>query len=714
MQLLKIKMAAAVWLRPALIVVVMFSVTSGTGFAKANSSNKEKLPKFYSEWLNRDVVYIITRDEKKTFLQLTTDGERDKFIDQFWEIRNPSPGSPINTYKDDIYERITYADAHFGIGSGEEGWRTDRGRTYITLGPPQQIEKHLGAPNLRPMEIWFYSNLNPSLPPFFYVVFFQPDNLGDFRYYSPAVDGPDKLVTGTEAINNPKAALHLIQNSVGSEVARVAQSLIPGEPLDPDGRIGLQSDVMLGILRNLANQPFNVDELNRRREMVGTVTSRAIFDTKNLDMVLFPIRDVFGLSRLDYAIRLVNPSDLTMREDHDGEYSYAVEVRVMVYTTDKKLIFTQQKTVSGKLSHKEMEDIKHRPFGYQGVLPLPPGKYRLDFLVSDLNQKVGYHAEREVAIPEDTPGTFAISGILPFSAAEPLDPSKNTITPFGIAGLRFRPLQTGSLTLNQSENLQFAYQIWAPSQRPQPDAGQELTVQYAIGKPAVTGTATVLKDTLNTTSFSSSGSLLNGKKIPLTDKAEGNYILTVAVTGSGASEKAHSSMTFQIMNDVPVALPWDHDEPEIDKDEAKGIFEQERALCYWAQSNVTDARRWFRLALSKDHSDDIARARLVQAYYTLNAYSAVISLFDDAGITDNTDSGTIVQIAESFLKTGNTAKAVSLLQETIRSRPEDGPLYLALADSYQQMGNATQAQEMSRKGRSLLNSNAVPAADQNK
>jgi len=712
MPFLNIKMAA-VFCRRALIVLVMFALASGTGFGKTNSSNKERLPKFYSDWLNRDVAYIVTRDEKKTFLQLTNDGERDKFIDQFWEIRNPNPGSPINSYKDEIYARIAYANAHFGIGSGEEGWRTDRGRTYITLGAPQQIEKHLGAPNLRPMEIWFYSNLNPSLPPFFYVVFFQPDNIGDFRYYSPAIDGPDKLVTGTEAINNPKAALHLIQSSVGSEVARVAQSLIPGEPLDPDGRISLQSDVMLSILKSLANQPFNIDELNRRREMAGTVTSRAIFDTKNLDMVLFPVRDVYGLSRLDYAIRLVNPGDLTMREDHDGEYSYAVEVRVMVSTADKKLIFTQQKTVSGKLSHKEMEDVKHRPFGYEGVLPLPPGKYHLDFLVSDLNQKVGYHAERDVAMAPDSPGTFVISGILPFSAADPLDPSKATITPFGIAGVRFRPLETGSLTLNQSENLQFAYQIWAPSQRPQTDAGREITVQYAIGKPAVTGTATILKDTVDTTSFSSSGSLLNGKKISLADKAEGSYMLTVAVTGTGASEKAHASLPFQIVNDVPVASPWDHDEPGIDKDEAKGIFEQERALCYWAQGNVTESRRWFRLALSKDHSDDVARARLVQAYYTLNAYSAVVSLFDDAGITDSTDSGTIVQIAESFLKTGNTAKAVSLLQKTIHSRPDDGPLYLALADSYQQMGNAAQAQEMSRKGKSLLNSSPVPTG-QNK
>ena len=78
-------------------------------------------------------------------------------------------------------------------------------------------------------EIWFYSNADdPALPPFFYVLFYQRDNIGDFRYYSPYMDGPDKLVTGTEAVNDPQSALKLIQSSVGSEVARVAQTLIPG------------------------------------------------------------------------------------------------------------------------------------------------------------------------------------------------------------------------------------------------------------------------------------------------------------------------------------------------------------------------------------------------------------------------------------------------------------------------------------------------------
>jgi tetratricopeptide (TPR) repeat protein len=208
--------------------------------------------------------------------------------------------------------------------------------------------------------------------------------------------------------------------------------------------------------------------------------------------------------------------------------------------------------------------------------------------------------------------------------------------------------------------------------------------------------------------FTSSGALVNGKKISLTDKPDGNYIRTVSVSGPGTSQETYSSLAFQILNEVPFDSPWDIDEPGIDKDEAKGILDQQRGLCHLAQGNSAEARLWFRLALNKDHSDDIARARLVEAYYSLNAYPAIVSLLNDAGITPGTGSATIVQIAESLLKTGNTSKAVSLLKDTIRTRPEDAPLYLALADGYQQMGDSQGAMEMSRKGKALLSSDSAP------
>src|SRR2546429_3086846 len=161
-----------------LLAAILFA-HSGIGFAQ----KKQKLDKNFRDWLERDVAYIITKDERDAFLKLTSDEAREKFIETFWEIRNPSPGSPTNTFKDEVYQRIAFADARFGVGSGVEGWRTDRGLTYITLGPPQQKQVYRNSANLYPMEIWFYSGANPALPPFFYVMFYQREGSGDYRFY---------------------------------------------------------------------------------------------------------------------------------------------------------------------------------------------------------------------------------------------------------------------------------------------------------------------------------------------------------------------------------------------------------------------------------------------------------------------------------------------------------------------------------------------------
>jgi hypothetical protein len=102
----------------ALLFVFVVALSVGD---TAYGQKKPKLDKTYREWLDRDVVYIITKPERDDFLLLTTNDARDKFIEQFWEIRNPDAGSPTNSYKEDIYRRIAFADARFGIGSGSEG-----------------------------------------------------------------------------------------------------------------------------------------------------------------------------------------------------------------------------------------------------------------------------------------------------------------------------------------------------------------------------------------------------------------------------------------------------------------------------------------------------------------------------------------------------------------------------------------------------------------
>jgi GWxTD domain-containing protein len=684
----------------------LISVILGVGAIATGAAQKQKLEKNYRDWLERDVAYLITKEERDTFLKLTSDAARDKFIQQFWDIRNPNPGSPENSYRDEIYQRISYANSRFG--GGTEGWRTDRGRTYITLGAPQQKETYLGAANLYPIEIWFYSFNHPALPAFFYVMFYQRDGFGEMRYYSPFMDGPDKLVPGTEVINNRQGALKTIQDSVGPLVAHLSQSLIPNEPIDPTAnRPSLQSDAMLATIKSLANNPFTKQDLDRRRNLIGSVTARLVVPGQNLDVTTLPVRDSHGLTRLDYAIRFRQPSDFSVETRADGRYSYLLEARVTVLDSDNKPIFTREKNISDVIDKEQFESMKDKRIGYEGSLPLPPGKYHLDFRLTDWKKKTALESQKDVVVPETNQGGVIISGILPFSAAEAVDPSKADSTPFTLAGMKFTPLGSSPVLIGLDQPIQLAYQIWGPPADPHAYSGQNLEIEYAVGRPSAAGASTVTKEEVSKDQFDPTGSLVNGKRLSLAGQPPGNYMLTVSLSQPGSNQRAFSTLNFSVLVDTPTSGIWDLTDPAPEKGIETGVQDRERGLCLLAGGKTDEARLWLRRALSQNHSDDIARSRLVDAYYAKKDYSAVMSLYADVGITEQTDTDTVLRIVDSFGNSGEAGKAVSALVAALASRPEDGPLYLSLAEYYKQTGNAQKSAEAARKAHSLMNRTSV-------
>lgn len=129
----------------------------------------------YNKWIEEEVPYIITKEERQTFKKLTTDDERERFIESFWERRNPNPGSPENAFKEEYYRRIAYANVHFAsgtsmgrsatstsniTGSGIPGWKTDRGRIYIMYGPPNEIDSHSSDGETLSFEDWTYNYID--------------------------------------------------------------------------------------------------------------------------------------------------------------------------------------------------------------------------------------------------------------------------------------------------------------------------------------------------------------------------------------------------------------------------------------------------------------------------------------------------------------------------------------------------------------------------
>ena len=146
-RLLYPKGPSGIW-APALAAVVLMASTAAMLSAwrvdlhptQTSEQADKKLATPWQKWLNEDVVYIISEEEKKAFERLTTDEERQYFVDQFWARRDPTPGTSENEFKEEHYRRIAYANDHW---HGDlPGWKTDRGRIYIRYGPPDEIDAH--------------------------------------------------------------------------------------------------------------------------------------------------------------------------------------------------------------------------------------------------------------------------------------------------------------------------------------------------------------------------------------------------------------------------------------------------------------------------------------------------------------------------------------------------------------------------------------------
>ncbi|MGH9788841.1 MAG: GWxTD domain-containing protein, partial [Candidatus Acidiferrales bacterium] len=154
---------------------------------------RKELQSHFKSWLDNDVLYIITQEEKEAFFELNTDEEREQFIEQFWLRRDPTPDTVENEFKEEHYRRIAYANERFA--SGKPGWRTDRGRIYIAWGPPDEIESHPsggtyfrewdeggGQTSTFPFERWRYRYLEgEGLGQEIILEFVDPTMSGEYR-----------------------------------------------------------------------------------------------------------------------------------------------------------------------------------------------------------------------------------------------------------------------------------------------------------------------------------------------------------------------------------------------------------------------------------------------------------------------------------------------------------------------------------------------------
>jgi tetratricopeptide (TPR) repeat protein len=134
----------------------------------------------------------------------------------------------------------------------------------------------------------------------------------------------------------------------------------------------------------------------------------------------------------------------------------------------------------------------------------------------------------------------------------------------------------------------------------------------------------------------------------------------------------------------------------------KGEYDFERAQCYLSQGNTLEGATWLQRSYQKNPEDEDVRARLVDSFFSKQDFKQIAAVYTRAAITSKTDDQTILRIAESFDKLGQTSKSVEILEAAISMKPQSGPLFLSLADYYQRLGNKQKADEMQERGRSLV------------
>lgn len=685
----------------AIFLLAIFSL-------QAFAVSTKNLPKTYKDWLEKDVRWIISNDERDAFLNLTDDDARNKFIEDFWEARNPTPGAPTNPYKEEHYKRLAYAIQYFSTGA-QDGYKTDRGMVYITMGEPQQ-RAHYNHAETRPMEIWFYQNTHPALPTYFYVVFYQKDVTSDFKLYSPYFDGPSALVTSHHAENGAVDAIQAVDRDLGREVARTALSLIPGEPTSlTDPTPSLESDTMLAVLRNLRNHPFTIDEINLHRSLAH-VTTRVILPGEYANVTTAALRNGRGEVNLHYAVRLNKAEDFAVAQA-DQRYYYSIEMLARVMNAEGKEIYSQLKKASQYLSKAEIATVQSKPFGYEGWLPLAPGKYKLEFLLTNVLKKTTFKTEKDVTIPEAPKSGLAVADVVPFISAESVPQTEAGLMPFNFGDVKFTPYVAPDLSVNPGQDMQIFYQIWAPAVDPASYKGKYLSVDYTYGTlQSAAGSTKTIHDQVQKEQFDTGGSLLNGKKIPTSDIPAGNYRMNITVSDPETHARTSTAFNFRVLsNSGAPTSAWDVTDPELARYVTSGGADFDRGLAYLAAGNQAAAAEHFRSSLEKNPNNELVRARLVEYYFGQQNFAQVAKLYDHIPVTKETQEDTVLRVADSLDKTGNLKQAADFLESALSIKGPSGPMYLTLAGYYQKMGNAQKAEELDRKGKSLMKP-ATPAS----
>ena len=371
---------------------------------KLSKDQKQKMKKTYKEldnsfktWLNEDVIYIISPEERTAFLQLATNEEREQFIEQFWLRRSSNPDMPDNDFKEEHYRRIAYANEHFA--SGIPGWKTDRGRIYIIWGAPDEIESHPtggtydrpmeeggGSTTTYPWERWRYRYLE-GIQENVELEFVDPSGSGEYHL---TMDPSEK-----DALTNvPGAGLSLMESmGLASKTDRFTRSDGTHLPTSLGGTPASMNEFTRLELYAKVQRPPEV----KYKDLEALVTSRMV-----RDQVKFNYRTDFLKVTNDTVLVPVTvqvPNNQLQFKDKDGVYSAELNIFGRVSTLTGRIVQTFEDPVTRDYPETLYKQSLKQSSVYQKSLPLRPGLYRLDVVIKDVNSGNVGAVNTRLAVP---------------------------------------------------------------------------------------------------------------------------------------------------------------------------------------------------------------------------------------------------------------------------------------------------------------------------
>ncbi len=453
-------------------------------------SLKKELGKTYRKWLDEDVRWIITDEERSAFKQLSNDEERDNFIEAFWQRRDPTPDTIENEFKEEHYRRIAYANEHFPAGI--PGWRTDRGRIYIQYGPADEIESHpAGGAYQRPFE---EGGGETSTYPF-----------EDWRYRYLEGIGQEVII---EFVDTCMCGDYHMTMDRGEKDALLH---VPGAGLTQAEQMGMASkaDRFHGGLETLGVGAFTNDQqtkqfdrldqwakLNRPPSVKFKDLEEVVSHKISVNLMPFDVRADFirvtGDTVLVPITVQIKNRDITF-VNKDGVQRGTVNIFGRVTTLTGKIVQTFEDTVQVDVPAELLPKVTENSSVYWKALPLRPNLYRMDVVLKDVNgDRVGTLSKR-LAVPAFEEDRLAASSLIVADQMEPVAAKNVGTGNFVIGTTKVRPRVPPSdgkpMVFKRSQKLNFwmqVYNLGTDEKTHKPSATVEYdVVNAATNKPVI-------------------------------------------------------------------------------------------------------------------------------------------------------------------------------------------------------------------------------------